>query len=171
MPMQHDNGIDIGYDINNVPVDSCSKNAGPEYWKDSILPSAYHWRVHFPNGCIQTCGDGHVDRQRDCQWWLCSTQQRSTTDLACQGDRDIQLLTQISSNPLSLFGRQPPQDLVWCTVCVREVLFSRIQTVILNNIGGHSGRDGIQMDVNILPSTLSIQSADSLSDRQRQIIN
>jgi hypothetical protein len=33
MPMHHNNlnGIDIGYDINNVPVDSCSENGGPEY--------------------------------------------------------------------------------------------------------------------------------------------
>ena len=96
--------------------------------------------------------------------------------------RDIHLLTQISSNPLSQFGRQPPQDLVFCTVCVRDVLLSRIQTVILNNIGGHTWRDGIQwinskpgwlqkVNVNILLSTLSTQIADSLPDRKRQIIS
>ncbi len=31
MLIQHDNGVDIVYDIKNVPVDSCAENGGPEY--------------------------------------------------------------------------------------------------------------------------------------------
>jgi hypothetical protein len=31
MQMQHDNGIDIGYDMTHVPLNSCSENGGPEY--------------------------------------------------------------------------------------------------------------------------------------------
>jgi hypothetical protein len=61
---------------------------------------------------------------------------------------------------------------------LREVLLSRIQTVILNNIRGHNWRDDIQrihsepswfqkMNVNILLYTPSTESADSLQDRYK----
>jgi hypothetical protein len=65
---------------------------------------------------------------------------------------------------------------------VREVLLSRIQTVILNNTRRHNWRDRIQrihsepswfqkMNVNILLSTPSTESTDSLQDKQIQIIS
>jgi hypothetical protein len=79
---------------------------------------------------------------------------------------------------------------VCCTVCVREIRLSRIHTVILNNIGGHSWKDGGQtyyeekktkdpqqtklaskVNVNILLSTPSSESADSVQDRKRQVIS
>jgi hypothetical protein len=45
--------------------------------------------------------------------------------------RDVQFLTKISANPPCQFGRQ---QVSMRTVSVREVFFSRIHTVILNNI-------------------------------------
>jgi hypothetical protein len=87
--MQHNDGIDICYDI-KIPVDSCSENGGPEYW-----PTAEEFV--FPQDAFK------------CVEMAMWTANKVASDYCLQLNsgpqetllvRDIQLLTNIRSNPL-----------------------------------------------------------------------
>ncbi len=71
------------------------------------------------------------------------------------------LLPRVGADPLCQLGWKPSQDLVGNAVWVCDEVVPRSQTIVLNHIVDHGGRDNIfwiwlfeKMDIDILPATL-----------------